>query len=102
MSKMVSARIPDALFDQGSAQLEDLGVTPSELIKAAYEYVVKERALPQQVRPISQKRKLSKQQLQALRAKLSACSLDLDIPADVSYDKSLIREAKAAHYEALA
>ncbi len=32
MSKMVSARIPDALFDQGSAQLEDLGVTPSELI----------------------------------------------------------------------
>ncbi len=102
MSKMVSARIPDALFDQGSAQLEDLGVTPSELIKAAYEYVVKERALPQQARPISQKRKLSKQQLQALRAQLSACSLDLDISADVSYDKSLIREAKAARYEALA
>mgnify|MGYP001092759146 CR=1 FL=1 len=70
MSKMVSARIPDALFDQGSAQLEDLGVTPSELIKAAYEYVVKERALPQQVRPISQSSSFKRSGQSSLRAAL--------------------------------
>lgn len=102
MSKTVSARIPDALFDQGSIQLEKLGATTSDLIKSAFEYVLKEHALPSNSEPRNPKRRLTKTQAASLRDSLAACSLHLDIPADVAYDKCIAREARIERYEALA
>ncbi len=102
MSKMVSARIPDALFDQGNFQLEKLGATTSDLIKSAFEYVLKEHALPSSPEPRSSKRQLTKTQTESLRDSLAACSLHLDIPADISYDKRIAREARIERHEALA
>lgn len=102
MSKMVSARVPDALFDQGSIQLEKLGATTSDLIKAAFEYVLREHALPLDPKPSSPKRRLTKAQATALRDSLAACSLHLDIPSDVAHDKRIAREARIERHEALA
>lgn len=102
MSKMVSARVPDALFDQGNIQLEKLGATTSDLIKSAFEYVLKEHALPSGSESHSSKRLLTKAQATRLRDSLAACSLHLDIPSDVAHDKRIAREARIERHEALA
>ena len=46
MSKMISARIPDALYSQASIQLASLEASTSDLVNAAFEYVLEEHALP--------------------------------------------------------
>lgn len=103
MSKMVSARIPDALYDQGCAQLEQLGATQTQLVKAAFDYLLRNRSLP----PTSgatqgkKKRALTKEQRDSLAARLAACRLDVRIPGDVAYDKEVIRRAREAKHEAL-
>ena len=102
MSKMVSARVPDALFDQASAQLEKMGATTSDLVNAAFEYVLKEHALPLVPKRCNPKRRLTKTQMTNLRNSLAACSLHLDISADVAQDRHTAREARIEHHEALA
>lgn len=46
MDAIVSARVPIAVKERGNAALKDLGATPSQLINAAYEFVLAERQLP--------------------------------------------------------
>lgn len=103
MSKMVSARIPDALFDQGCAQLEELGATQTQLIKAAFDYLIEERSLPQPPRKkrAVARRCLTKKQKQTLAAKLASCQLDIDIPTDVAYAKETAHQMREAKYEAV-
>lgn len=103
MSKMVSARIPDALYEQGSLQLEAVGATISELITSAFEYLLKERALPDVAgAPVSQPRVLSKEQAARLRRTFQNCTLHIDIPTDVSYDKQTARAARESRHETAA
>lgn len=103
MSKMVSARIPDALYDQGCVQLEQLGATQTQLVRAAFDYLLCNRSLP----PTSgaaqgkKKRALSKEQRDSLASRLAACRLDIRIPSDVAYDKEVIHKAREAKHEAL-
>ena len=100
MSKMASARIPDALFDQGCARLEELGATQTQLVKAAFDYLLEERSLPQASRKKKAiTRRLTKEQKQALAAKLASCQLDIDIPADVAYAKEAAHQMREAKYE---
>lgn len=103
MSKMVSARIPDALFDRGCAQLEELGASQTQLIRAAFDYLLEERSLPRS--PHKEKkaarRKLSDAQRRALGQKLASCRLDVRIPSDVAYDKETAHRAREAKYEAV-
>ena len=101
MSKMVSARIPDALFDQGCARLEELGATQTQLVKAAFDYLLDERSLPQVSRKkrAVTRRRLTKEQKQALAAKLTSCQLDIDIPTDVAYAKKAAHQMREAKYE---
>lgn len=106
MSKMVSARVPDAIYDQVSAQLAELGSSPSELVNSAFEYVLQEKKLPAapKAAPKKKVRKLSQEQTERLRRFFAACTLDPPgkIPSDVAYDKKAIAEARRAKYEALA
>lgn len=102
MSKMVSARIPDALYDQGCVQLEQLGATQTQLVRAAFDYLLCNRSLP----PTSgaaqgKKRALSKEQRDSLASRLAACRLDIRIPNDVAYDKEVIHKAREAKHETL-
>ncbi|MDR2106460.1 MAG: hypothetical protein LBP24_03535 [Coriobacteriales bacterium] len=43
----VSARIPAEIYDQGNTRLKRIGATPTQLINAAYSYVLKTGELPE-------------------------------------------------------
>lgn len=103
MSKMVSARIPSALYEQASSQLADMGSSPTALVKAACEYLLEEHELPTPAKRMAAgtKRNLSAQQRKQLRQKLDACTLHPSIPVDLPYDKQTIADAKSAKHAAL-
>lgn len=104
MSKMVSARIPDATFEQASMQLESIDASMTDLINAAFEYLLQEHRLPLTERTSSGStvRKMSKAQAAEFKSMLDACTMKMDIPSDVAFDKQIILEAKQAKHEALA
>lgn len=102
MSKMVSARIPDAIYDQVCVQLKSLGFSPSELINAAFEYFLSERKMPGSSQGQQGQRKLSKKDVERLRKFVKNSTLNIDISPDVEQDKRIVRESKAAKYEDLA
>ena len=103
MSKMISARVPDAVYEQALSQLDRLGANPSDLVNAAFEYLVEERALPKPSTAKAVKtRALSREQRHKLSSFFRSCTIEVAMPTDVSYDKRVIAEAKGAKYEALA
>ncbi|MFR0868674.1 MAG: hypothetical protein ACLSGS_06500 [Adlercreutzia sp.] len=101
MSKMVSARIPDALFDQGCARLEELGATQTQLVKAAFDYLLEERSPRRLLACAGDYRRRLAEQRQVLAAKLASCQLDIDIPTDVAYAKETAHQMREAKYEAV-
>ena len=46
MDAIVTARVPIAVKEQGNAVLREIGSTPTELINAAYRYVLATHELP--------------------------------------------------------
>lgn len=104
MSRMVSARVPDAIYDQASIQLDEMGSSPSELINAAFEYLLREKSLPESAEraDAGKRRVLTKGREATLRHAFGACRLKIDIPSDVSYDKRVVSEARSSKHAALA
>ena len=51
MNAMVSARVPVEIKRQGDAKLREMGSSVTELVNAAYGYVIKHGALPGQSEP---------------------------------------------------
>lgn len=102
MSKMISARIPDSVYEQGLSQLKSLGMTPSQLINAAFEYLLSENSLPKANIKGSNDRTLSKKDRAHLKNAFKACTINTDIPSDVAYDKKTARESRVARHENLA
>jgi antitoxin component of RelBE/YafQ-DinJ toxin-antitoxin module len=49
MDPVVTGRVPEAVRNRGNAVLKEIGSSPSELINAAYDYVIRERRLPKAV-----------------------------------------------------
>jgi antitoxin component of RelBE/YafQ-DinJ toxin-antitoxin module len=47
MNPVVTARIPENVRIRGNEVLHEIGSTPSELINAAFEYVIREKKLPE-------------------------------------------------------
>ena len=76
MDAIVSARVPVAVKERGNAALKELGATPSQLINAAYEFVLAERQLPQAHKPLraaeQHDRTLTPQQVEKIRSSLTA------------------------------
>lgn len=102
MSRMISARVPDALYEQGSIQLEELGASTSELVHAAFEYLLQEHQLPKPTKRVSEKKRvLAKDAKKRLKMMFDACTLNVAVPNDIASDKQLVREARGAKYEAL-
>lgn len=60
MDAMVSARVPVEVKKQGDAILKEIGSSATELVNAAYDYVLKNRALPytQSMPPTTMQRKV--------------------------------------------
>ncbi len=67
MDVTVTARIPVEIKEQASVILRDLGSTPTQLINAAYRYLLQEKALPDAKPALSANRKLTPEQLAAIQ-----------------------------------
>lgn len=52
MDAIVSARVPIALKERGNGILHDIGSTPTQLINAAYQFVLAEHELPKPHDPL--------------------------------------------------
>lgn len=103
MSKMVSARIPDAVYEQVNNQLKKLGATTTDLVNSAFEFVLQEHALPipQKQKAAKHERRLTEEQAASLRDFFDNCCLNIEISSDIADDKKALRQAKIDKYEAL-
>ncbi len=100
MSKMISARVPDALYEQASTQLSSLGFNTSDLVNAAFEYVLKEKTLPKTAcAHSSKKRSLTEQQTAHLANVFRKCTLGISIPDNIAHDKQVARSRRVEKYE---
>ncbi len=100
MSKMVTARIPDEIYYQGSQQLGSLGMGTSDLIRTAFNYLIATGELPETAsKKHSKVTDLHKQQ--ELERKLAASRLHLSLPPEWDYKEELAR-GKELDYEILA
>ncbi len=81
---IVTARVPAEIKKQGNAVLREIGSTPTELVNAAYRYVLKERELPKEASPLAglagQHRILSLEQKERVRNRVRRTTLNA--PAD--------------------
>lgn len=104
MDAMVTARVPQEIKEQGNALLKSIGSTPTELVNAAYSYVIKEHALP--IAHVSQEstsensRILSAQQKEKIRAALSSMRLNIDKETNISF-KEQLNEARDERFAAI-
>ena len=92
---LVSSRIARAKKDAGVAVLDSIGLTTSDLINSAFDYVIEKHQLPnvkEKARP--QKRSLAKF--------IAESTLDIDWSGETRSYKEILRSGKAADYESLA
>jgi len=68
MDVVVTARVPSELRNQGNKVLVELGATQTQLINAAYTYLIKERKLPIVAAATSKTRTLSASDAEELRS----------------------------------
>lgn len=106
MDAMVTARVPVEIKEQGNAILREIGSSPSKLVNAAYDYVLKTHSIPEaDIRTGKVKgavRKLTPEQKRHLVERSRA--MKLGNGESVLGDKSLkdaLAEARRAEYEAL-
>lgn len=100
MSKMVTARIPDEIYYQGTQQLNTLGIGTSDLIRTAFNYLITTGKLPEAANR-RQSKTADLHQQQELEHKLAASRLHLSLPAEWNY-KEEIAKGKELDYEILA
>ncbi|WP_417143830.1 type II toxin-antitoxin system RelB/DinJ family antitoxin [Raoultibacter massiliensis] len=100
---IVTARVPVEIKRQGNAALKRIGSTPTELINAAYEYVLDHNELPTDRRAVRPgRRELSSDQKSKLmrRGKNMLVKPDGDVLDGCSL-KEVLAEMRSADYEAL-
>ena len=106
MDAMVTARVPVEIKEQGNAILREIGSSPSKLVNAAYEYVLKTRRVPEaDVRSgltRAGRKNLSDAQKARLRERSRAMKLGdgSDVLGGRSF-KDALAEMRCAEYEAL-
>ena len=92
MNAMVTARVPVEIKKQGDRKLKEIGSSATELVNAAYKYVLEHGHLPGETtvasEPTPQVKTLSGEMLRSYREKWSEMAV-LDSP---SYDGSNFKE----------
>lgn len=98
MDTIVSARVPIALKERGNGILHDIGSTPTQLINAAYQFVLAEHELPKPHDPLEgmrgAKRELTDEQKEKVRRSLKAMHVGLS-----ATDEPFSRQLNAARDE---
>ena len=102
---IVTARVPAEIKKQGNAVLREIGSTPTELVNAAYRYVLKERELPKEASPLAglagQHRILSPEQKERVRNRVRRTTLNAPADWGSKSFKELLAEARHERYARL-
>lgn len=104
MDSRVSARVPVETRERGDRQLARIGATTTQLINAAYDYVIETGKLPRAPeKQKSRSRKLTEAQMAELRQRIAQTTC----PVPAAYfagrsDESILEEELRRDYEALA
>ena len=103
MDSIVTARVPAGIKEQGKDVLQKIGATPTDLVNAAYRYVLAKGKLPQVDRnPITHSdkpRRLSASQKKKLKERVE--STTFAVPASYwegKSDKELLEQALKEKY----
>lgn len=103
MDSIVTARVPAGIKEQGKIALQKIGATPTDLINAAYRYVLAEGKLPQvqeeSFAQLKQPQKLNAEQKRKMRQQMETTTFS--IPASYwegKTDEELLRDALAEKY----
>lgn len=103
MDAIVTARVPSGIKEQGRIALEKIGATPTDLVNAAYRYVLEEGKLPQTQEPAfrnaTKPRKLSATQKRKLARQLKETTFA--VPASFwkdRTDRELLEQALEEKY----
>jgi antitoxin component of RelBE/YafQ-DinJ toxin-antitoxin module len=103
MDAFVTARVPVELKERVVAKLQDIGATQSELVNAAFAYVMTTGALPRAHAPAgSAARQLDAQKLAVIEKRLRETTFP--VPEETWGDKpykEILANERAAAYEAL-
>jgi antitoxin component of RelBE/YafQ-DinJ toxin-antitoxin module len=96
--QIVAARVPVEIRERGNAILASLGSTPTQLINAAYLYVLEHKRLPvETVIPSSGKRVLDPLRQQQIAAELEAlqvCRYDYSAGGDKTFKQAFTEKIK--------
>ena len=104
MDAMVTARVPVEIKKQGDDILKEIGSSATELVNAAYDYLLKNKALPetQAPTPVEIKRKVLRgKELEEFKAFWATHT----VPAISEYDganfKELLGKLREERYESI-
>jgi addiction module RelB/DinJ family antitoxin len=96
MNTMVTARVPQEIKNQGDLILKNMGASVTELINAAYEYVIKTSSLPSAPKQIGSKnRTITHEMFEALKSDYENMSID----CASSLGSASYKELKSAMWE---
>ena len=101
MDPVVTARVPEGVRDRGNEVLKDIGSSVTELVNAAFDYVIRERHLPQSNGTASESstlRRPTKKQIEQATAFMNAVKVDVPSQwANRSFEE-LLDEAMEERY----
>ena len=102
MSTMVSARIPNDVYDRGIKNLKRMDSNVTDLVRAAFEYVSQTEKLPGQDDAVPKQgiRKLTKKQMQEFGSMFGNAESEIDLPDNFDYKREML-QCKRRDYEAI-
>ena len=101
MDAIVTARVPVEIKEQGAAILREIGATPTQLVNAAYEYLLAKGELPPSrtgTMPAPGRRTLTPEQKESVRILLDA--MYVGPLKDTRPYKEILNEAREERYAA--
>ena len=102
MDPVVTARVPEGVRDRGVEVLKSIGSTTSELINAAFDYVIQAKELPRFERATrGEVRVLSKEQAEDLSEFMRFVKVDVPAVWDDASFEDLFDDAMGQRYAGL-
>lgn len=101
MDPVVTARVPEGIRSRGVDVLREIGSTKSELVNAAFNYVIQEKEFPRptsEVRADDGLRKLDSSQMAELRSFMSCVNVPVSGQWESTPFEELLDKAAEARY----
>lgn len=104
MDPIVTARVPAGIRDRGTSILHEIGSNTTELINAAFNYVIQTKELPKPMKQIDSaddKRKLSESQRDDLESFMRAVNVHTPANWEKESFETLLDKAMGERYASL-